>query len=232
MTGLLYAAVVGMWVAVIVPTYLKRHDRRELEKAFASPLTEQLAARRAAWVARTRMTPQQRAFVRRRRVLMTLLTWLVFTTLLVATGRLPGYALVVPAAATGGFVRAAIRAAARASVRVPRTRTTAAPTNAGTQWQRTTMVTPVTPPANPRAWRPAAPVLPSYLTAAPAPMRGEPWTSADMLAEAAAVRQERSERIRQAQERFEQARSAAMERARQAAQDAAREHDARRAANE
>ena len=49
MTGVLYAAVVAMWVAVIVPTYLKRHDRRELERSFASPLTDQLAVRRAGW---------------------------------------------------------------------------------------------------------------------------------------------------------------------------------------
>jgi hypothetical protein len=49
-----------------------------------------------------------------------------------------------------------------------------------------------------------------------------------MLAEAAAVREQRTDRIREAQQRFEQARAAAMERARQAALDASRAHEAQR----
>lgn len=228
MTGLLYALVVALWVAVIVPTYLKRHDRRELERAFASPLTEQLVARRAAWAARPRLTPRERAFLRRRRVLMTLLTTVFAAILLAATNRLPWYAPVLPVAATVAFLRAAVRVATRqhATALAPRR----AQPSAADAWRAATVAVATTSAANPRAWRPAAPVLPTYLTAAPAPVRGDqrPWTSTEMLAEAAAVREQRTDRIREAQQRFEQARAAAMERARQAALDASRQHEAQR----
>lgn len=230
MTGVLYASVVAMWIAVVVPTYLKRHDRRELERSLASPLTEQLERRRAAWAARPPLSPRQRAFIRRRRTLMALLTALVFTALLAATDRIPWFVVLAPLSGTSAFIRAAARAATAPRRRAPaQVRTAPAAAPAAPEWHHTTVAVPLPPTVNPRAWRPTAPVLPSYLTAEPArPVEQRAWTGEELLAEAAVVRQQRSDRIREAQAQFEQARAQAMERARQAALDASLEHEAYR----
>ena len=75
----------------------------------------------------------------------------------------------------------------------------------------------------PRTWKPVETPLPAYVTAQRAANytraieADRPWTSQEMLEQAARLQEERSERIKQAQQRLEEARALAMEKARRAA---------------
>ena len=212
MSGLLFLFILVVWAALMVPTYLRRHDYRTLERQFETPLTEQLRER---WATRPQHTPQQRAFHRRRRVLMTLLTSLVITSLFAAAGRIATYWLLVPLGLTAVFIAAAVSAVNQqtATVHRPVQRPAARPVVTPT-YHHTTVSVPVAAPANPHAWKPNPMPLPSYLTADRAGSAARTWTAQDMLAQAEVIRAERSQRIREAQDRFESARAAAMERAR------------------
>ncbi len=244
MTGLLYFMVIVMWIVILLPLYLKRHDREELERMLAEPLVDQLAQRWETFKPEP-ITTREQAFIRRRRVLMALLTWLIATALLSATGHVSLYWIIAPLLSTLAFGAAAYANAKNASQRVARTQRPAdlpvlrEPSADNTQISQTS--TGITIPQAPsRTWRPIESPLPSYVTAdkaTPYP-RGidaeKPWTSADMLAQAAAMRAAQADRIKQAQKRLEEARALAMEKARRAAIAAAEQEAVRRkrAANE
>lgn len=202
--GLLYVAVLAMWVLVIVPAYLKRSDRRELERSMRLPLAEQLRSR----AVRPQVDPRQRAFVRRRRVMMLLLTAVVGTGLGAATGAIPAYWVALPVLALAAFVAAAVRY----SSAVPSARPAALqPTD-----RNTTVAQPL---AAPHSWRPVETPMPGYLTANRAPRSpGSPeWTAADMLASAAARKAEVEQKLIAAQVSARQMRDITKERALRAA---------------
>lgn len=223
--GVLYVAVIAMWALVIVPAYLKRHDRRELEKSFRAPLTQQLR-QQAAQRARPALTPSQRAFVRRRRVMMVLLTALVVSVLGGITGAWPAYVVAGPVVGIVAFLAAAVKYASSVTER-PAHHPAQAP-------QRSTVAVPLTPPASPFAWRPLETPLPTYLSAQPAAQRrgAQPWTAAEMLEQAAARKAQIERELLEAHMRSAQMRDLVQERAARAARaadEAAQANQAQRA---
>ena len=76
MTGLLYLIVVVMWAVVLVPIWLKSHDRAQVEKGLRE---EGEATAKWRWQQREPKSSRQLAFIRRRRAAMTLFTALVAT---------------------------------------------------------------------------------------------------------------------------------------------------------
>lgn len=229
MTGLLYFIVIAMWGLVFVPIYLKNHDREQLESELIAD-EGSIQPPKWRWAQREAPTARQRAFIRRRRVFMFLLTSLVATVVAGITGHISMLWIAVPVLLNIGFVGLAAAAAKQqplahkqASYMVPQqVASPVAPTQA------------VTTPAiqkpqkqqhssAPRTWKPIESPLPSYVTAERASTftRGiesdKPWTAQEMLEQAAVLKEERAERIRQAQQRLEEARALAMEKARRAA---------------
>jgi len=225
--------VIVIWLVILCPLYLKRHDREELEKLLSEPLVDQLAQRWGA-VSREQVTPKEQAFIRRRRASMTLLTWLIGTALLAATGHVSIYWIVVPVSLTILFVVAAARSARQAKPvkrSTSRNQATVTPVVSPSQVLLDSTI-PETKQTSTRTWRPIESPLPSYVTAdraTPYP-RGidaqKPWTAAEMLEQAAQMRALRAERIKQAQQRLDEARALAMEKARRAAIAAATEQEA------
>ncbi len=229
MTGLLYLIVVGMWGLVFVPIYLKNHDREQLETELIAD-EGSIQQPKWHWAHREAPTAKQKAFIRRRRVFMVLLTSLIATTVAGLTGSISLFWVVVPVALNLGFVGLAASAARQQSSRQVRpvpTRT-AAPQVAQVAYSTQSAVTKsqsvvAARSTAPRTWKPVESPLPSYVTAdrATTYTRGiesdKPWTSQEMLEQAAILRDERAERIRQAQQRLEEARALAMEKARRAA---------------
>ncbi|CAB4343345.1 MAG: hypothetical protein F2839_06280 [Actinobacteria bacterium] len=225
MTSLLYLLVIAMWVAIVIPTFLTRHDRRELERSFQKPLTEQLE-QRFKWAHREPPTARQRSFHRRRRVMMTLLTWLAITLVLGMTHTISRWWIAIPLALLSAFIAAAARAVSKQQIQ-PRVRSSAA---------RQAMSAPAARVAQAqnngsgtlRGWRPHTTPLPSYMTAnqAATSPRGynaqRPWTSVEMLGQAEILRNERNARFQEAQLRLEEARARALEKARLASKSALR----------
>lgn len=224
MTGLLYLIVVVMWGAVLFPIFLKKHDQQQIRKSVG--LTTQLTELK--WQKRVAPTPRQQAFIRRRRVLMTLLT----ATVLFALGGLSGLFslawVALPIVLLVGFVSLAIKNGAKFSA-LPdmpvATSSAIVPTATQTQ---ATVALPLTPQvqaevAKPTTWQPVEPPLPSYVTAnrATAVPRAldaqRPWTGQDMVEHATKLRKEHAERVREAHKRLEEARALSMEKARRAA---------------
>ena len=237
MTGLLYLIVIAMWGLVFVPIYLKNHDRDQLESELAADegRREEPRGRRAISEA---PTARQKAFIRRRRVFMFLLTTLIATVVAGITGHISLVWVVVPVALNLGFVGLAAAAAKQQSLPVQQVRyETPAVTVPPTSAPMTATVVNHTPQKQqqssaPRTWKPVESPLPSYVTAERASTytRGieadKPWTAQEMLEQAAVLREERAERIRQAQQRLEEARALAMEKARRAALAANQTNDA------
>lgn len=230
MTGLLYLIVVGMWGLVFVPIYMKNHDREQLENELVAD-EGSIQQPKWRWARREAPTPRQRAFIRRRRVFMGLLTLLIATTVAGLTGHISLVWVVIPVVLNLSFVGLAVAAAKQqpAARRVaPQSSAPSAPVAAATAHTVATPVGQRQPEtqhdaAKPRTWKPVESPLPSYVTAdrASAFTRGieadKPWTAQEMLEQAAVLREERAERIRQAQQRLEEARALAMEKARRAA---------------
>lgn len=228
MTGLLYLIVIAMWGLVFVPIYLKNHDREQLESELVAD-EGSIQQPKWRWAKREAPTARQRAFIRRRRVFMLLLTTLIATVVAGITGHISLVWAVVPVALNLGFVGLAAAAAKQQSPATQQVRyetpianvppvaapTTAAVHNHTSQKQQQSSA--------PRTWKPVESPLPSYVTAERASTytRGieadKPWTAQEMLEQAAVLREERAERIRQAQQRLEEARAMAMEKARRAA---------------
>lgn len=230
MTGLLYLIVIAMWGLVFVPIYMKNHDREQLESELVAD-EGSIQQPKWRWAHREAPTARQRAFIRRRRVFMFLLTSLIATIVAGLTGHIALAWVVVPVALNLGFVGLAAAAAkqqptmnqhvryvppaAQTAVPVVTAPTTATVVNHTAQKQQQSTA--------PRTWKPVESPLPSYVTAdrASTYTRGiesdKPWTAQEMLEQAAVLREERAERIRQAQQRLEEARALAMEKARRAA---------------
>lgn len=227
MTGVLYFIVIAMWAVVLIPIFLKRHDRRALEqeiiKADASSVLP-----RWHFASRTPVSPQEQAFIRRRRVFMGLLTALVATFVAGLTGSVSMFWVALPATLNFGFVIAASNAATREHARQrphvmrPNINNIAAPPVAHNQPAVQKPIVKINE-EKPRTWKPVETPLPAYVTAQRATSftraleADRPWTSQEMLEQAAKLQEERAERIKQAQQRLEEARALAMEKARRAA---------------
>lgn len=211
MTGLLYFIVIGMWASVLIPIALKNHDRRNLEKSL---LPEGQTIPRWRWQTREKLSPRQVAFVRRRRVAMTLLTALVLSVVMSSAGQISFAWVILPATLLFGFGYLAAKRPAPRPMPMP-------VTNPVTQHQ--TQIIPTSKivvekvveqkvEVQKRTWLPAEPVAKPQVAAV-----DRRWTSQEMIDAAIALRQQREEKLREAHARLEEARAIAMENARRAA---------------
>ena len=223
MTGLLYVIVIVMWAAVLFPIFLKKHDQAQLQKSVG--IKRQLTGLR--WQQRVAPTARQQAFIRRRRVLMCLLTVTILSLLSGLSGIFSLLWSSVPVAFLLLFVFAAIKnghkIAAISDVPVP---TMVAPISAIRQNQETLALKLEEPNAvteQSATWQPVEPPMPSYVraeraTSVPRALDSQkPWTGQDMVEHATRLRQQHAERIKEAQKRLEEARALSMEKARRAA---------------
>jgi hypothetical protein len=224
MTGLLYLIVIVMWAVVLVPIWLKNHDRAQVEKGLRE---EGELSQKWRWQQREEMSPRQQAFVRRRRVLMGLLTVLVASLVATAAGAISAFWIAAPVMLIIGFSVAAAKSGV-ASQRVvrqvskPATQTSRTAPAAPVHRTEAVAVTPAMTESK-RSWTPVETPLPSYVNAAKATAYNrvldseKPWTGQDMIEQADLVRTQRAERMKEAQKRLEEARAIAMEKARKAA---------------
>jgi hypothetical protein len=229
MTGLLYLIVVVMWAAVLVPIWLKSHDRAQAEKGLRE---EGELTQKWRWQQRDPISPRQLAFVRRRRVAMTLFTALVAVSILSATGRISFYWIALPSLLIIGFTAVAARNARNAprSRRQSETQDETSPrTQAAVPDHRTEIVSLTeTVTETRRTWQPIETPLPSYVMAEKATAYSrvidseKPWTGQDMVEQAELLKAQRAARIQESQKRLEEARAIAMEKARKAALAAAK----------
>ena len=224
MTGLLYLIVIVMWAVVLVPIWLKSHDQAQVEKGLRE---EGELSNKWRWQHREPMSPRQLAFVRRRRVLMGLLTALVVSIVAAAAGAISAFWIAAPVLLTAGFAVAAAKSGVTTQRPVRRV-TKPAPHVARTQpavpVHRTEAValTPAVTESK-RTWMPIETPMPSYVNAAKATSYNrvldsdKPWTGQDMIEQVELLRSQRAERMKEAQKRLEEARAIAMEKARKAA---------------
>lgn len=228
MTGLLYLIVVVMWAVVLVPIWLKSHDRAQVEKGLRE---EGEAVTKWRWQQREPMSPRQLAFVRRRRAAMILFTGLVATVVLSAAGKISAFWIAAPTLLIVGFAAVAAQNAKRAPrpIRQPQTQHETAPrTQAAAPVHRTEIVSLTeTVTETRRTWQPVETPLPSYVKAEKATTYSrvidseKPWTGQDMIEQAELLKAQRAARIQESQMRLEEARAIAMEKARKAALAAA-----------
>jgi hypothetical protein len=228
MTGLLYLIVVVMWAVVLVPIYLKSHDRAQVEKGL---LEEGETAVKWRWQKREPMSPRQLAFVRRRRAAMILFTSLVSTIVLSSAGKISVFWIAAPTSLIIGFTAVAARNAKYAPRPMPQQQThdeTAPRTQAAVPDHRTEIISLTqTVTETSRTWQPIETPLPSYVKADRATAYSrvldseKPWTGQDMVEQAELLKAQRAQRIQESQKRLEEARAIAMEKARKAALAAA-----------
>lgn len=244
MTGLLYLIVIAMWGAVLVPIWLKNHDRAKVEKSVREPSVAPEA--KWHWAKREVLDAKQQAYVRRRRVLMTLISLVIGTIVMSASGNLSPILALPPVLLLAGFVITATRVAHAAklkpAVKAQSRQTSAAAMVSGVASQAVETATISTQvPQNSHAWAPVESPVPSYVLAARATEyprnldAQKPWTAQEMLEQAAQLRESRALRLKEAQQRLEEARAVALEKARKAALGAAKvtyEAQERRAVNE
>ena len=228
MTGLLYLIVIVMWAVVLVPIWLKSHDRAQVEKGLRE---EGEVAIKWRWQQREPMSPRQLAFVRRRRVAMVLFTALVATIVLGASGRISAFWIAAPTLLITGFAVAAARNARHTPrpIRSMQKQNESAPrTQPAVPDHRTEIISLTeTVTETRRTWQPVETQLPSYVKADKATTYSrvidseKPWTGQDMVEQAELLKSQRAERIQESQRRLEEARAIAMEKARKAALAAA-----------
>ena len=227
MTGLLYLIVVVMWAVVLVPIWLKSHDRAQVEKGLRE---EGEATAKWRWQKREPMSPRQLAFVRRRRAAMTLFTALVATIVLGSAGSISVFWIAAPTSLIIGFTAVAARNAKRAPLPMQQqARDNSAPrTQAAVPDHRTEIISLTeTVTETRRTWQPIETPLPSYVKADKATAYSrvldseKPWTGQDMVEQAELLKTQRAARIQESQKRLEEARAIAMEKARKAALAAA-----------
>ena len=227
MTGLLYLIVVVMWAVVLVPIWLKSHDRAQVEKGLRE---EGEATAKWRWQKREPMSPRQLAFVRRRRAAMTLFTALVATIVLGSAGSISVFWIAAPTSLIIGFTAVAARNAKRAPQPMQQqARDDSAPrTQAAVPDHRTEIISLTeTVTETRRTWQPIETPLPSYVKADKATAYSrvldseKPWTGQDMVEQAELLKTQRAARIQESQKRLEEARAIAMEKARKAALAAA-----------
>ena len=228
MTGLLYLIVVVMWAVVLVPIYLKSHDRAQVEKGLRE---EGEVAIKWRWQQREPKSARELAFVRRRRVAMTLFTALIATLVLGAAGKISIFWAAAPTLLIAGFAGAAARNAKHAPrpARAQKTNNETAPrTQPAVPDHRTEIIALTeTVTETRRTWQPVETPLPSYVKADKATTYSrvidseKPWTGQDMIEQAELLKAQRAARIQESQKRLEEARAIAMEKARKAALAAA-----------
>lgn len=228
MTGLLYLIVVVMWAVVLVPIWLKSHDRAQVEKGLRE---EGELAVKWRWQQRETMSPRRLAFVRRRRAAMILFTALVATIVLSASGRISVFWIAAPTLLIAGFAAVAAQNAKHAPRPMRQVQSedeTAPRTQAAIPDHRTEIIT-ITESVTEtrRTWQPVETPLPSYVKADKATTYSrvidseKPWTGQDMVEQAELLKSQRAQRIQESQKRLEEARAIAMEKARKAALAAA-----------
>ena len=220
-----------MWAVVLVPIWLKSHDRAQVEKGL---LEEGEVAIKWRWQQREPKTGRELAFVRRRRVAMTLFTALIATLVLGAAGKISIFWVAAPTLLIAGFAGAAARNAKQAPrpVRVQKTNDETAPrTQAAVPDHRTEIIALTeTVTETRRTWQPVETPLPSYVKADKATTYSrvidseKPWTGQDMIEQAELLKAQRAARIQESQKRLEEARAIAMEKARKAALAAAQSY--------
>lgn len=241
MTGLLYLIVIAMWGAVLVPIWLKNHDRTKVENSLRE--TASFPEPKWHWAKRETLDAKQQAYVRRRRVLMVLLSLVIGTSVMSASGNLSPILTVPPVLLLAGFIFAATRVAnaakAKPSVTAQRQQSSTSSPSVVPATAPVNAATDVT--QNSHSWAPVESPVPSYVLAARAteyPRKldaQKPWTAQEMLEQAAQLRESRALRLKEAQQRLEEARAVALEKARKAALGAAQatyEVPERRAVNE
>lgn len=225
MTGLLFFIVVAMWGSVLIPIALKNQDRRNLEKSL---LVADQKLPRWHWQQRESLSPRQLAFVRRRRVAMTLLASLVATVVMSTAGKISFGWITIPAGLIGSFVFIAKKN--RVDFVRPVQRVAKAPSQDLHETQAIPLgkvivekIVEEKVQVQKRTWVPVETPLPSYVQADKAAAiarrneRHAAWTNQDMVDAAVRLRQERAQKLEQAQARLEEARALAMENARRAA---------------
>jgi hypothetical protein len=217
-----------MWAVVLVPIWLKSHDRAQVEKVLRE---EGELAVKWRWQQREPMSPRQIAFVRRRRAAMILFTALVATIVLSAAGRISVFWIVAPTLLISGFAAVAARNAKHAprlSRKLQSEDETVPRTQAAIPDKRTEVIALTESVTETRrTWQPVETPLPSYVKADKATTYSrvidseKPWTGQDMVEQAELLKSQRAERIQESQKRLEEARAIAMEKARKAALAAA-----------
>ena len=196
-----------MWAVVLVPIWLKSHDRAQVEKGLRE---EGELVTKWRWQQREQLPPRQLAFIRRRRVAMILFTALVATVVLSAAGKITVFWVAAPTFLIAGFTAVAPRTQAA----IPDHRT-----------EIISLTETVTETS--RTWQPVETPLPSYVKADKATTYSrvidseKPWTGQDMVEQAELLKSQRAARIQESQKRLEEARAIAMEKARKAALAAA-----------
>lgn len=222
MTGLLFFIVIAMWASVLIPIGLKNHDRKSLEKSL---LQEGQQINRWHWQARESLSPRQRAFIRRRRVAMFLLAFLVGTFVASASGKISFAWIALPVIMLVSFIRAAAKIPAPVKSVKPKV---------DFPVSQPTQVIPVSKVVvektiqekveiQKRSWIPVDTPLPSYVAAERAAAQARKaevernWTNQEMIDAAVQLRNQRVEKLKEAQARLEQARALAFENARRAA---------------
>jgi len=221
MTGLLFFIVFAMWASVLIPIGLKNHDRRNLEKSL---LTDGQQINRWHWQAREDLTPRQKAFIRRRRVAMVLLTALVSTVVMSTAGRISFFWIALPTILIALFSYAASKAPSPSTTIRPaeliQPQTTQTISNSTVVVEKTfEQKTEI----QKRTWVPIEIPMPSYLTAERAKANdrtnnsARTWTSQEMIDAAVKLTEQRAQKLKEAQARLEEARALAMENARRAA---------------
>ena len=224
MTGLLYLIVIGMWAAVLLPIFLKKYDQTQLNKSVG--IGDEIRTWRLQPKAES--TARQQAFVRRRRVVMALLTAFVLSLLAGLSGLIAGYWALVPAVLLALFVYVAIRQGHKLSSQPVAVQS---PSMSLHFSEQTTVAVILDEPivasqedsvvAN--TWVPVEPPVPAYVKAAKASAipraidSQKPWTGQDMVEHAAKLKAEQVQRRQEATKRLEEARALAMEKARRAA---------------
>lgn len=222
MTGLLFFIVIAMWASVLIPIGLKNHDRKSLEKSL---LQDGQQINRWHWQARESLNPRQRAFLRRRRAAMFLLSLLVGTIVMSAAGKISFAWVVLPIVLLVGFTKAAAK--------IPTPVRSVKPRGSFAQAQPTQVI-PVSKVVveriveekveiQKRSWIPVETPLPSYVAAERAAAQARKvevernWTNQEMIDAAVELRNQRVAKLKEAQARLEQARALALENARRAA---------------
>lgn len=210
-----------MWAAILVPIWLKNHDRAKVTKTLvketSQPVTWKIAPRRP-------VSRKKQAYVRRRNVLVSLLATVVVNAILVVLSVLPFITLVIPVGLLLAFTSVAAKVATSSSRQVSRS-TIKAPSVVQHTAQTTEAAEQIddAPASNERTWQPVEPPVPSYVrmqrtgSASTAADSRKSWTAQDMLEHAAQLREERAARMKESQRRLEEARAVALEKVRKAA---------------
>jgi hypothetical protein len=196
-SGLIYAAIVAAWAAVLVPRWVRRNEEidqardadlargvRVLGPAESLTRSARTQARHAALPVEPSEPPAVmdehgvepqtefgQAARRRRRVLSVLVLAFVAVSVIAVIGKLPLWSVAVPTLLLGGFLRAARRAsAAEANTRAARRRRDPAVLAASTSPQMAVLDEPApAEPVDPHVWEPVPVPLPTYLTKPKAP---------------------------------------------------------------